>query len=861
MKRKSGILDSSASKVKKRKSKDGLTKSYNHVNDQTSKEPVYSVEENVDQSIPLNSLSSSQKTKKGKTSIKNKKKSKNLKQDHLPIHDDPEFIEQLESILLRELYEEYGLQFYKLSKNYDCYLAKSYVASKKIPVQAVLGVSEPLLDKMQGKLYDFSKVFRDQSSRCDNNASDKSINTTESDLNDTSDSVQNKDKDISICNRSILNYVRCTKHKKGRSRRKVAKNLLVKNSTTNKIENVLTNYDFEFGEKNGKTSEIDICEHVQPSSQNTSKNDDQEIIELNSDSNDDDETNLTTQFDESISSSDTDCVVLDQEADNNNYSDSSDDSDVEILTIKNIPNEVQSNSSDDENMNFILTRNNNLVKKKKESNDGLPYEVKNYKNGKIKSYEDLLHHFPNVPENEILEEIPLSQLRSVTVTDQLPDNKFTNEEIEYEIKQKIAEITDHFELLEKNAFPDDGHIRRPKNFHGSYLPTPPEIRFLKNLEIEINWELSPIHKALIKLKNKTGSSGFYVKYLKKKGLKPKVKNFTRIEDEIILKNWIEFQEKYKFFDIRPLIGVRTLKIKAKKNIVKCTRVSYISKEQKVNFLLFLMKGLPARMFCSVHSRIVTLSLRLLKNQINYNNTHITGREVAHVKYVVQNFGGNFTFVENVLGKRSNNSYGLIFRMFLRINHLPIRVGPWTQQEDMRLIKGIFQTLDAKDYSLICDNKTKIKWKSVFDVVRTRMELNCYQRWNNTLKQIVHTKDRLKRSLEEKEPEWTSSNTIELIDIVYKSDAEKITDINFSKMSKNHFPGFCDSFLRNVLSFTIKTRVPHEMKFQFEGKLTIFLLVEIFLSQYLGAYYINFNNCTSKYCDETETRVLKLKTIF
>ena len=44
------------------------------------------------------------------------------------------------------------------------------------------------------------------------------------------------------------------------------------------------------------------------------------------------------------------------------------------------------------------------------------------------------------------------------------------------------------------------------------------------------------------------------------------------------------------------------------------------------------------------------------------------------------------------------------------------------------------------------------------------------------------------------------------------------DINFTKLSAKHFPQFCDSFLRNVLSFTIRSRVPHEIVFDFEGKL-------------------------------------------
>ena len=54
--------------------------------------------------------------------------------------------------------------------------------------------------------------------------------------------------------------------------------------------------------------------------------------------------------------------------------------------------------------------------------------------------------------------------------------------------------------------------------------------------------------------------------------------------------------------------------------------------------------------------------------------------------------------------------------------------------------------------------------------------------------------------------------------IFESEADSLSQVNFYRLSKRHFPNFCDKYIRSVFDSVYKSRVPSTKRFYFDGKL-------------------------------------------
>ncbi|XP_069969347.1 uncharacterized protein [Penaeus vannamei] len=221
-----------------------------------------------------------------------------------------------------------------------------------------------------------------------------------------------------------------------------------------------------------------------------------------------------------------------------------------------------------------------------------PMQIRVY--GVVRTYEECFYQFPpgvGIPPEEI-EEIPDEYNHWKREWKVLSEKKFTEEEIKEEIENKIDKICDYFHrFYTGNLTIKELKPKRPRNFFEVYLPTPDQVEFLKNLHIKVNWKLSLVHRYCYEFIYGTSAcramAAHGIEWRKSTGL-------SRVEKEVVLSNWIRFQKEYKFYDLRPLLAVKTLQLVRDGSEIDITNWQYISRRNFINFGLYLCRGLPER---------------------------------------------------------------------------------------------------------------------------------------------------------------------------------------------------------------------------------------------------------------------------
>ncbi|KAK7066856.1 hypothetical protein SK128_006836 [Halocaridina rubra] len=351
-----------------------------------------------------------------------------------------------------------------------------------------------------------------------------------------------------------------------------------------------------------------------------------------------------------------------------------------------------------------------------------------YQKKKKRKYDDTFYDFPpgvGVPPENI-EDIPEECLYWPHYYKTLRlKSKFTENEIIEDIKKKIEYQMEYFDRLEEGKLTKEEKKKGklpPENFHGPYLPTPKHLRILKNLDIQMNWPLTELQKECFSLP----ITMFHLKgvwrqsFLKKNPhLFIKLGQMTRREGELIVKNWQRFQKEYKFYDIRPLIALKTSRFCKTKDGIECVDYNYLTRETRMKFLMYLLRGVPERIPFQALFYLKHIAKYMINNELVRSPTHsLSYYEVYGTKYLARKFNYTFLAMELVLGQHCTYVYSTYFYNYIAFENIPIRYGQWLPEEYKRLEKGILAETGCK--SLKDSVGKPIKWVKLLPYVRTRL---------------------------------------------------------------------------------------------------------------------------------------------
>ncbi|XP_071513665.1 uncharacterized protein [Panulirus ornatus] len=379
---------------------------------------------------------------------------------------------------------------------------------------------------------------------------------------------------------------------------------------------------------------------------------------------------------------------------------------------------------------------------------------------KVKSFDEMLYRFPpgeGTPPEEI-EKIPDKYKHWERFYRRLYDNNYTVEEIKEEIESKINHVFGYFTRLEKESL------------------TEKELEeFLENLDIKITWTLSPLHEAYLQ-RNMGKRKG----NCENRGIRKKASGFqivrglfTHNEKMIMLRNWIRFQEEYEFYDLRPLVGLRTARIHKEGGCIVFRSFRYISQQCESKFALYIAQGLPQRKPQVAFTRFKKLSTYLKNNELLRTHRQVSGRILGKMLYMLKMYGFCFIGPELIVGHYTFEQFVDAYYTHVWMQNIELRKGPWTEEESLRLRRGIYEIHKVKSLREAFENK--IDWIKILPYVRTRNYRNMRQYVQREIARSDHNSVIYNRISLKK-----------IIDLVYSSGVESIHAIDWHAISL-HFP--------------------------------------------------------------------------
>lgn len=398
--------------------------------------------------------------------------------------------------------------------------------------------------------------------------------------------------------------------------------------------------------------------------------------------------------------------------------------------------------------------------------------------GKVRDLDEVLYHFPpgeGIPPEEI-GKIPDRYKHWEKFNRRLYDNNYTVEEIKEEIESKINHVFGYFKRLEKEDLTEkELEEVRPIDFNEPYLPTYKQIQFLENLDIKVTWALSPLHEAYLQKKLQKAKGNYENHGRRKKASEYQIVMglFTHSEKMIMLRNWIRFQKEYEFYDLRPLVGLRTARIHKEGGCIAFRRFSYISKQCGRKFALYIAQGLPQRNPQVVFTRFKKLSTYMKNNELARTHRQISGRILGKMLYMLKMYGFCFNGPELIVGHYTYDQFVDAYYTHVWMQNIELRFGPWTEEETVRLRRGVYEIHKVK--SLREAFEKNIDWLKLLPYVRTRNYRNLRQQVQNEIARPDHKSLILNRISLKK-----------VIELVYGSDVESIHAIDWHTISL-HFP--------------------------------------------------------------------------
>ncbi|XP_050739433.1 uncharacterized protein LOC127009942 [Eriocheir sinensis] len=339
------------------------------------------------------------------------------------------------------------------------------------------------------------------------------------------------------------------------------------------------------------------------------------------------------------------------------------------------------------------------------------------KQREIPTLEEAIYKFPSgvgVPPEEV-EEVDDTENYWIVKERALHPLKYA-EEAKEDIDAKIESIEDYFQRLQYGQLTDkELKETRPDNFDEPFYPTPRQLQFLDSLSIQINWRLSDLHKYhlhTLTLPQKTRAQWLGMKVF------ADTSRFSLREDKVIVRNWFAFQKEYEFYDLRPLVSVRTARVVRECGQMAVQPYEYLSQANKVHFLLYLAKDLPTRTLAHINRRILKLLPFLRGRRLLRQSQPVTGPMLARLLYVMQLFGADMLAAELLLGRSLRPYYMRCFINHIMLRDIKLRVGPWRVEEDERFLRGLKEVLKVRSYEEAYRMR-RVPWMAIFPYVRTR----------------------------------------------------------------------------------------------------------------------------------------------
>ncbi|XP_018011525.1 uncharacterized protein LOC108668782 [Hyalella azteca] len=371
------------------------------------------------------------------------------------------------------------------------------------------------------------------------------------------------------------------------------------------------------------------------------------------------------------------------------------------------------------------------------------------------------------------------------------NNEFTPEDIENELNEKIDKIAKHFMHFKQGTL-DEKSMKEKKinevDYSEPYLPTYKELEFLEKLFMDKETDAEE-DTTFESLKNKKAKSDSTFN----KG------PLTEIEQQRINENWNQFQKEHKFYDLRPLINYRTCIFEGSPDSFVVEKAYFTSVPQQKKFLKYIRKGL---------NRSLLQMKWHLYTSVLYQNT-LTKREMCLIDLFLKRYGVDLVSMEFILGSLNSRQLSRHLVSNYRFTLCPIADGPWTEEEVLRLIKGVVYTWNKMPTQNASSSLTNINWKKVFLFVRTRTPRACSTAFYAFVKDALHMHHyKLKHPDAEDLPKWTSNHELMLIKEMIRSPATTLSVMDFrSMMALPEFEGFSDSYLRRMARDAIAAWVP------------------------------------------------------
>ncbi|XP_047741342.1 uncharacterized protein LOC108670538 [Hyalella azteca] len=198
--------------------------------------------------------------------------------------------------------------------------------------------------------------------------------------------------------------------------------------------------------------------------------------------------------------------------------------------------------------------------------------------------------------------------------------------------------------------------------------------------------------------------------------------FSEKEEQIINENWNQFQKEYKFYDLRPLINYRTCILEGSHDSFSINQVYLTSVPQQKKFLNYIRRGLN-RSLMQVKWHLQSLVLGKYSNcawnkGINFAHQNIMAKkEMYLVDLFLKRYGVDVASMEFILNSTSGALLHNSLRTYYRFKLCPIADGPWTEEEMLRLIKGVVYTWNKVPTQNHSHSLNGTKWMKVFLFVR------------------------------------------------------------------------------------------------------------------------------------------------
>ncbi|XP_030753754.1 uncharacterized protein LOC115880619 isoform X2 [Sitophilus oryzae] len=211
------------------------------------------------------------------------------------------------------------------------------------------------------------------------------------------------------------------------------------------------------------------------------------------------------------------------------------------------------------------------------------------------------------------------------------------------------------------------------------------VQDLKDLSIEIDFEVPPLHSIVDRSSRPTPSQKAQIAHL---NLTIKAGKYTKSEDDQIRANWEKFCEVYEFCDNPELFFVMDKTV--------------INKHQKQNFLKFLAQNLPERTTSSVYARFKRLYLAEKKK---------TGRfSIEEDEYIVKrveelNYQRNYVCK---IAKELNRPYFSVHSRLQVLKQTHTRKIRWGRQNLAAFIQNLMKITKVRDYRELKNRHITVK---------------------------------------------------------------------------------------------------------------------------------------------------------